>query len=235
VFRCPLRARSGAPVQRLVLEMPDGFDFHAGQYLEVVHHDGRIPLSIASGPRRLPELHLHYRSTPGACEAEWMDELLATDGPLTISGPSGDVWLPEQHHELPLLLIAGGTGIAQVCGILDELADIETRAPVTLLWCVDAAADLYCRTDLAALEQDWLHCEYLVDARRDAANAGLARIAVAAAAAAHPREPLAPAEWVLLAGSPGFVYAACDTMTSAGLDAARIHSDVFAYAPRPVR
>jgi CDP-4-dehydro-6-deoxyglucose reductase len=218
-------------VQRLVLEAPPAFHFAAGQYLEVLHPEGAIPLSIASGPRRLPELHLHYRSTPGVREAAWMDELLESGKPLRIRGPFGNVTAPEDP-DAPLLLIAGGTGISQVCSILDELAITTARAPVTMLWCVDDAAELYCRAELEALDRTWLHAEWVVDPRRDADNAGLRRIAaIAVAPATHGRR----SDWILLGGSPGFVYAALDVLEDSGIDPGHVYSDVFAYAPRPAR
>jgi CDP-4-dehydro-6-deoxyglucose reductase, E3 len=231
---CPVRARSGAPVQRLVIEMPDAFAFRAGQYLEVVHPEGPIPLSIASGPRRLPELHLHYRSTPGVREAAWMDELLAAGNPLNIRGPSGNVCLPDDPAT-PLLLIAGGTGISQVCAMLDELSIVRSRAPVHVLWCADSDDDLYCRMDLEQLRAPWLRIECVADARRDAENAGLRRIAGLGAMTSGHAEADRPAPWTLLAGSPGFVHAACDALAATGVEQARLHSDVFAWAPRPER
>jgi len=36
----------------------------------------------------------------------------------------------------------------------------------------------------------------------------------------------------MLAGSPGFVYAASDILIENGLLQANLHSDIFAYAPR---
>lgn len=218
-------------MQQIVLEMPAAFDFRAGQYLEVIHPDGPIPLSIASGPLRLPELHLHYRSTPGVAEATWLDELLAAGRPLIVRGPSGDVFMPDDPG-IPMLLIAGGTGIAQVCAILDEAGAHESRAPVTVVWCAEADDEFYCRSRLDAIRSPWLHVECIVDARRDAANAGLRRIRELATTA-PARHGAAPAGWILLAGSPGFAYAACDVLAAAGIDESHIHSDVFAYAPRP--
>jgi len=229
-FLCELRARRGAPVQRIVLEMPSGFAFRAGQYLEVVHPEGTIPLSIASGPRRLPELHLHYRSTPGVREAAWMDELLERGGPLAVRGPAGDVMLPDAE-DLPLLLVAGGTGISQVCALIDQLAVQPARASVTVLWCADAAEDLYCRAELDAVRRPWLQFDCIVDARRGPDNAGMVRIAEIAQR--MMADPVATAPWVLLAGSPGFVYAASDALTGAGVAAAHLHADAFAWAPRP--
>jgi CDP-4-dehydro-6-deoxyglucose reductase len=213
--------------------MPPGFAFEAGQYIEVMHPEGAIPLSIASGPRQLPELHLHYRTTPGVAEARWMDELLARARTLDIRGPLGDVRLPTAADAL--LLVAGGTGISQALSMIDELAARPPSYPVSLLWCVDQPSDLYCANDLASLAGNWLDVESAVDASRSTANRGLARLRERArlcklelAQGQSPREP-----WVLLAGSPGFVYEAMDTLLDAGIGRHCLHSDVFAYAPRP--
>jgi CDP-4-dehydro-6-deoxyglucose reductase len=227
-FVCPIRARTGGSVVQLVLEMPADFRFRAGQYLEILHPDGAIPLSIASGPHRLPHLHLHYRSTPGVVEAAWMDTLLAAGTPLLARGPFGNVSAPEDP-DVPMLLIAGGTGISQVRALLDQFVIEPRRAPVTVLWCADAAADLYCRAELETMASARVRIESVVDPRRDPDNAGLRRaveLAVAAAAEAVKRH------WILLGGSPGFVHAVADALTSAGIDPRSLHSDVFAYAPR---
>ena len=232
VFPCRLLALAGMPVQRLTLEMPADFAFEAGQYVEVIHPEGSIPLSIASGPRQLPELHLHYRATPGVAEAHWMDELLASSQTFDIRGPLGDVRLPTATDAL--LLVAGGTGIAQALSMIDELAGRPPSYPVSLLWCVDQQRDLYCASDLAALAADWLDIEYVVDANRTTANRGLARLRERAhlSQLALTQGGRAGEPWVLLAGGPGFVYRAMDRLLDAGIDEHCLHSDVFAYAPR---
>jgi len=46
--------------------------------------------------------------------------------------------------------------------------------------------------------------------------------------AAHLRH----AHQIVLCGSPGFVYAALDTLQAGGVLAEQTRSDVFAYAPR---
>jgi NAD(P)H-flavin reductase len=231
VFVCRISARTGSPVQQLILEMPAGFRFRAGQYLEILHPEGVIPLSIASGPHRLPELHLHYRSMPGVREAVRMDALLAAGEPLQVRGPFGDVSAPDDP-DVALLLIAGGTGISQVRAFLDQLAAEARRAPVTVLWCADTEADLYCRTELAMMAGDGVRIECVADPRRDAANAGLRRATELARAAAASTGARC---WILLGGSPGFVHAAADALADAGIDPHLLHSDVFAYAPRAAR
>jgi len=210
-------------VQRIVLRMPDAFDFRAGQYLEVVHPDGAIPLSIASAPERLPELHLHYRSTPELDDATRMDALLEAGGPLEIRGPGGDVALP-QPLTGPALIAAGGTGIAQAMSFIDEWHFTPPAGAVTLLWCADAETDFYLRDELDALDAPWLERVLIADADRAATNRGLVWL--------RDRAAQLSGSHVVLAGGPGFVYAAFDTLVAAGVDPAQVQSDVFSYAPR---
>lgn len=212
-------------MQRIVLAMPPQFHFAAGQYLLIEHSDGPVPLSIASAPRRLPELHLHYRSTPGAAEASRMDALLAGSDTLTVSGPAGDVTLRDPLHG-PLLLVAGGTGMAQILCLIDELSGRASPPPATVLWCADNDADLYARSDLERLHWQGLDVHTLVDASRARDNRGITWLRREGARFAGPDSQ------VVLAGSPGFVYAACDALTDAGVPPARFRSDVFSYAPR---
>jgi CDP-4-dehydro-6-deoxyglucose reductase, E3 len=223
--RCTARivSRTGTPVQRIVLEMPEWFRFRAGQYLTVEHPGGGIPLSIASAPRRLPILHLHYRSTPGNADAAGLDGLLERGDPLKISGPAGSVSIDAASRS-PILLAAGGTGMAQVFGLLDELSVRPERADVAVLWCADRESDFYLREELAA---SGATVTTIADPARGPDNAGLRWLA---REAGRFRQPCSQ---VVLSGSPAFAYAAADTLTAAGVPEAHLQSDVFAYAPRP--
>lgn len=227
-WTAPIRELHGDPVRRITLQMPSGFNFRPGQYVEILHRDGSIPLSIASAPWRLPALHLHYLSTPGAPEAALMDELLASREPLTVRGPAGEVRLP-QPLTRPLLLVAGGTGIAQALAFVDAFQPSSPAAAVTLVWCVDTPQGLYLRREIEAMAADWLTFVPIVDGRRDADNAALHWLRDNAVAGAGGRQAPGPA---VLAGSPGFVYAALDALIGGGADPDLIQSDVFAYAPR---
>lgn len=219
-----LSSGNGA-TQRIVLEMPPSFSFRAGQYLSVLHAAGAIPLSIASAPWRLPELHLLYRSTPGIPEAEHMDRLLAGGAELTVSAAAGDVGLAKPLTG-PVLLVAGGTGIAQALGLLDDLAAAPPAAPITLLWCANDHREFDLPTGFTGLTAPRLAVERIADPERSARNRGLARLAESARTTAF-------SGGIVLAGSPSFVYAATDVLTDAGADPALLQSDVFSYAPRP--
>ena len=210
------------PVQILTLHLDGAFEFDAGQYLTVVHSDGTaIPLSIASPPELLPQLHLHYRSTPGLAEAVKMDELLKGDR-LQLEGGAGDVRL-SRDDDRPLLLVAGGTGISQALSLALAQTARHPNTSVQMLACADAEADLYF-TDLLPTTPGF-SAELIADSRRDDSNRGLRWLAENAGITASDNR-------VVLSGSPAFVYAATDTLVTAGLNSAQLESDVYAWAPR---
>ncbi len=181
-----------------------------------------MPLSIASAPQRLPEIELHYRSTPGSEQAGALDALLAAASSLQLRGPFGDVKVEPQASQ-PLLLVAGGTGASQALSIVETLSLSGATAPVTLLACADSEADFYFRNRLASTPHPRLQTHLVVDKRRNADNAGLGWLRARA-----PSET----ERIILCGSPAFVYAAADALTAGGCEEAQLESDVFAYAPR---
>jgi CDP-4-dehydro-6-deoxyglucose reductase len=211
-------------LQEIVLNVSAEFAFRAGQYLEIeLADDDRIPLSIASSPHRLPQLHLHYRSTPGLAEARLFNELLTEGGALAIHGPFGTACLPTPLRA-PLLIIAGGTGGGQALGLLDALLAKPPPQPVSLLWCADRSEELYRRGWLESLDREWLTSKCIADARRDVTNRGLVWL--------RDRAPTLANHHIILSGSPGFVYSAVDVLLPAGVLLEQMASDVLAYAPR---
>ncbi len=228
-MRARIVRRTGGAVQEIVLHVEPTFDFAAGQYLEILLPDGaRIPLSIASGPWRLPKVHLHYRSTAGITEAALFDQLLETSETLDVAGPFGDVTL-KMPLAGPILIAAGGTGASQALGMIDELAGPQPRQgvsfEVSFLWCADQASDHYRRDWLASLDAEWLQTTLIADPRRDRDNQGLAWLRSQSARLQNHR--------IYLCGGPQFVYAAADELEAGGVPRGQLAADAFSYAPRP--
>jgi CDP-4-dehydro-6-deoxyglucose reductase, E3 len=217
-------ARPAEDIRQIEFHLENDFDFEAGQYLNVCHPTGLvIPFSIASAPEHLPRLSIHFRPLPGAPDAQAMLDLLATEGPFELDGPFGDVKI-HGATDTPLCLVAGGTGVSQCHAIVDHLGFCRQAERVRLLWSVSTPSHLY---DLAFFEgaraqHDWFELDVALDApgETNGAVAHIRRCGV-------PPEPV-----IILAGSPGFVYAVVDAIAAGGGDPARLRSDVFAYAPR---
>jgi CDP-4-dehydro-6-deoxyglucose reductase, E3 len=216
---------SGVRLVTLTLAAP--FPFLAGQYLNVVHPGGaRIPMSIASPPDRLPQLELHFRPLPGVPDAALMNELLAewpdTSRELQLDGPFGEVCF-DGPCDKDVLLIAGGSGIAQCLSIIEHLRAAGQTHRVRLVWSVTHASQLY--RDAALRDfADWLDYVAVVD------SPGGENGAIRWLRREIPRR----AGRVVVSGGPGFVYAVADALNELTEDPAdtSIESDVFSYAPR---
>jgi CDP-4-dehydro-6-deoxyglucose reductase/3-phenylpropionate/trans-cinnamate dioxygenase ferredoxin reductase subunit len=209
-----------AGTQRIHLRLTGEYSFQAGQYLTVLHPDGTsIPLSIASAPHRLPDLTLHYRSTPNLAEAVAMDSLLPT-GTLTLSAAAGDVICPDP--DIALLLVAGGSGVAQAFSCVEQRSAEPHKHPgsTTLVWCADDAEDLY---DLDYLTGSGTEVISIVDARRTPENEGMVWLAEHA-------EDFSAYE-IIIAGSPAFVRAVTEVLTQNGISRDQLRADAYSYAP----
>lgn len=147
-------ADAAADVRRLIIELDRPLAFNPGQYVQLSVPSGPArPYSIASAPAAAqgehPAVELHVRRLPGGvATAGWIFAGLAPGERVGLSGPYGQFSFRPARPE-PVLLLAGGTGLAPMKGILSHLAGAGTTArSVTLYHGARTVADLY--------EHDWL-------------------------------------------------------------------------------
>ncbi|MFT3660276.1 MAG: FAD-binding oxidoreductase [Gordonia sp. (in: high G+C Gram-positive bacteria)] len=143
--------------------------FHAGQYLET-----RIPqwphawrdLSPAIPPNENGELEFHVRAVPGGNVSM---SIVKETAP-------GDVWTFAQSHgvlqvepDRPVLMVAGGSGLAPLRAILLEMARRADSPPTHLFYGARFPAELY---DLAVLcelaaTNPWLRVTGVIEEKSD--------------------------------------------------------------------
>lgn len=218
----------GGDVWRIRLRPPAGkpLRYHAGQYLLLERPDEQASaFSIASeeGEDRLIELHILVRE-----HSAWtLVEHIRRERMARVKIPFGDSHLADLPDR-PLVMIAAGTGLAQMQSMIQHSIRIGFKHPIHLYWGVRSAADFY----QAPYWQQWqaepniyLH-KVVSDDPGWSGRQGLLPEAVC--------EDLSDLERYefYVSGSPGMVYATLDALTSAGMPAQQMHSDVFAYAPR---
>lgn len=211
---------SGFPVRRIRLHINQPYEFNSGQHLNIVAPDGSlIPMSIASAPERLPELELHYRPVAGAAEAEVLNKLLE-EKKLNITPAQGKVRSGEPFEDL--FIVAGGSGAAQAFSCAEHRAAVNASGNTVVLWCADALQDVYEQEALRAITNVELHV--CIDDRRTPENEGMVWLGNNAKRFVNA--------YVLIAGSPGFVYTVTDLLVAAGFNQQQLHADAYEYAPR---
>jgi CDP-4-dehydro-6-deoxyglucose reductase len=219
----------GGDVFRLRLRAPAGKlpRYHAGQYLLLERESGDFSaFSLASAPAggRVLELHVLAREQSAI-------DLLArvrSSGFARVQLPFGDTHLAELPDG-PLVLIAAGTGMAQMQSLIEHCRAEGFAHPVHLYWGVRRPDDFY-------EVEHW-------DEWQGMANLQLHKVVSEACgwegrcgmlheAVCEDFTDLKPLH-VYASGSPAMVYGTLDALVEAGMDARQMRADVFAYAPRP--
>jgi ferredoxin-NADP reductase len=139
-------------VRSLVLDVPGWPGHSAGQHLDVrlTAEDGyqaERSYSVASAPA-MPQVTLTVeRLDDGEVSPYLTDEVRPGDA-LEVRGPIGGwfTWRPREGG--PLLLVAGGSGIAPLMAMIRQRAAVRSPVPVYLLYSSRAYEELIFRQEL---------------------------------------------------------------------------------------
>lgn len=215
VWRVGLRAPAGKPPR-----------YHAGQYMMIERENGeKSAFSMASAPHSGRDLELHVLVREASAQS--LIEQLQRNRIVHIEMPYGDAHLAELP-EGPLVLIAAGTGMAQMHSLIEHCRAKGFKHPVHLYWGVRRPEDFY---ELPHWDE-WkqlpnLHLHKVVsDVCGWEGRCGMLHEAVC-----DDISDLSSV-YVYGSGSPAMIYATLDALVSAGMDAHQMRADVFAYAPR---
>jgi len=160
----------------LTVETPDRdrLAFLPGQYVNLaVPGTGETRSYSFSNAPDDKELTFLVKITPGGLMSEHLTTAAAVGDEVTFTGPLGSFFLRET--ERPVLLLAGGTGLAPILSILRTLRAQGSQRPVHLVYGVTTDADL---VELDTLEElaaqmpslTWDHC--VADPQSTARNKG---------------------------------------------------------------
>ncbi|WP_017939046.1 benzoate 1,2-dioxygenase electron transfer component BenC [Zestomonas thermotolerans] len=115
--------------------------FLPGQYvnLRVPGSDQTRAYSFSSLPRD-GEVSFLIRNVPGGLMSTFLTSLAKAGDSMTLSGPLGSFYLREIKR--PLLLLAGGTGLAPFTAMLEKIAEEGSAYPLHLIYGVTNDLDL---------------------------------------------------------------------------------------------
>ncbi|GGO87786.1 hypothetical protein GCM10011348_41770 [Marinobacterium nitratireducens] len=227
-------------VYRVRLHLPaagtEAVNFHAGQYLDLFLPDGRkASFSIASAPDQGRDLELHIRRMPDSEMSCAVMDYLQHNKTVELELPKGNCWLDASGlaPESRLVFAAASTGFSQIKSMVEHLLANQVMNHIRIYWGARDARDLY----HLALPEQWarehanVHFVPVVS-EPELSPDWIGRTGVLPQAILEDLDHFEDTQ-IYASGSPAMVYALLDACEAHGMVESQLHSDVFAYAPRP--
>jgi len=220
-FQCQIKsvAELQAHVYRVVLEQPAGKlkEFFAGQYLAFAlpNREDDTYFSIASAPGHR-EIELHIQADPHLEKAVETVEFLRTNPSVTVKLPFGKACLPSVP-ESPVLLLAAGTGFAQMKSMIEYLLENGFDKELSLYWTARKESDLYAVDWLDALSTKHTNFQAQLIVADQQEQETTQHHSLLADAVLEGHSDL-KGYLAFVAGSPRMVYSSMDALEAAGLE-----------------
>lgn len=218
----------------LVLRV-DGWPGHLpGQHVDIrlTAADGyraERAYSIA-GPVEADRLEVTVQRVPDGEVSPYLGEVFAPGDPVEIRGPVGGwfVWRPDATTTVPVLLVAGGSGIVPLMAMIRARRQAGSRVPFRLIYSARTPADLIYADELRRRTRDdrGLDVAYVYTREAPPEWRGTPhRIAVGDLTRDGWPAELQPQCFVC--GPTGFVETVADLLTALGHEPRRIRTERF--------
>ncbi|WP_406724966.1 benzoate 1,2-dioxygenase electron transfer component BenC [Streptomyces sp. GD-15H] len=204
----------------------DALAFLPGQYVNIAvpGTDQARSYSFSSGPAQ-KQLSFLVRTVPGGAMSGYLTERVRAGDRVEFTGPMGSFYLRETVR--PALLLAGGTGLAPLLSMLEQLAQQPPAHPVHLLYGVTTDQDLVhldTLEDYAEVIPGFTFDHCVADAASTARNKGFVT-GLIDSSTLHGGDVD-----VYLCGPPAMVEAVRGHITALGVTPASFHYEKFTPA-----
>ena len=221
-------------ITELRIQLDAGLDYKAGQFANLSLApllDVARSYSFASPAQPDAQVRFFVRKVPGGALSTLIDERSVVGERINIDGPHGDFWL--RAADAPLMLVAGGSGLAPVLALLQDAAQRGVRRSVTLLFGAQQQRDLYALNEIEALADRWHGLFTFVPVLSAAQDDG-AWHGARGMVDQHIAPLLQAGSHAYLCGPPAMVDACAATLLRCGLTPDQIHADRFTNNGRNV-
>lgn len=214
-------------VVELTVRLPKSavFSFRAGQYvrLRVPGTDEWRSYSMASGERHKRRLVFTIRVLPAGAMSDYLRHEAVVGQQLEMEGPMGSFGLDDESG--PVLMIAGGTGLAPMLSMLESLQTERSRGSIRLVFGCAREADLFHLDEIDARQSFMPNLQARVVVDEPGARSGLL---VGNPVSVLTAEDVAdPATSAYLCGPPAMLDAARERLQQLGMSRERIHAEHF--------
>ncbi|MGV9710902.1 benzoate 1,2-dioxygenase electron transfer component BenC [Gordonia sp. NPDC003424] len=180
--------------------------------------------SFANGPHE-EQLVFLVKLTTGGAMSTYLTERAHKGESITFTGPHGSFFLREATR--PVMLLAGGTGLAPILSMLRKLHDDNSRRKVHLIYGVSTDTDLVALDEIEYFARElpgfsWNHC--VSDPNSTAANKGYVMSLI------EPRHLYDGDVAIYLCGPPPMVESVRKHVADAGIEPTGFYYEKFALA-----
>lgn len=227
------QSRVTRDITRLTVQLDAPFAYRGGQSAELgaaALPEVRRSYSFATAPDGRGQVVFFVRRVPGGKLSSLVHDQDLAGQAVVLEGPAGDFWL--RPSEAPLLLVAGGSGLAPILALLDEAASQGCRRSTTLLFGARTEGDLYALEEIEQVRRRWGGSFRFVPVLSEGTRGdgwggerGLVTDLVPSL--------VEPEAACYLCGPPGMLDAALRRLEAAGVDRERIFMDRFVATTAP--
>ena len=145
----------------LKLRQPDFMRFNAGQYVEinVPGTEAWRAFSMANSPSDSDRVVLMVKLIAGGAVSSYLRDRAQPGDPINVRGPYGQFSVA--LGSAPIIMIAGGSGMAPIMSMLSWLAEQQTTRPIRFYFGARAVRDLFLVDELAELAQRLPDFQYI--------------------------------------------------------------------------
>jgi p-cymene methyl-monooxygenase electron transfer component len=224
-------------IVKMIVEADRPVKFVAGQYATFrtpeMHGRGRN-YSFAEAPNRAGSKRLVFfvRKVPGGRFTEALFGGKLNEQTLAVEAPHGSFRL--RPGETDMVCVAGGSGLAPLISVLEDMRKRRVRRRCTLLFGARTQADLYALDQIDSLRSSWLEpfsFTPVLSHEPPDSNWKGARGWVTDHVAATAADTAWAAAEGYMCGPPPMIDAGISKLTELGMPLERIHFDKFTDGP----
>ncbi|KWX21342.1 oxidoreductase [Mycolicibacterium wolinskyi] len=220
--------RLSPTIVRFAVEIPNRSElaFLPGQYVNVAvpGTDVHRSYSFANAPHE-PRLTFLVKLTEGGAMSDYLSRRAAVGDTLTFTGPNGSFFLREAKR--PVLMLAGGTGLAPILSMLRKMAADGSCRKAHLIYGAKTDDDVVALDELREIASQvpgftWDHC--VSDPQTRAANQGRVMTLI------EPAQLYDGDVAIYLCGPPAMVESVRKHVAATGIEPTGFYYEKFALA-----
>jgi ferredoxin-NADP reductase len=220
-------------VRSFTLSLPSWPGHRPGQHvdLRLTADDGysvERSYSIASEPERAPDVDITVERLDDGEVSPFLHDVVVPGDRLEVRGPIGGYFVWDRSLDGPLLLVAGGSGVAPLMAMLRHRARGNRHAPARLLLSSRHAEEIIYRAELDELagRRDGLEVFHTLTRSQPEGWTGYAR-RIDERMLAEVAEPLGEQPRTYICGPTALVENAANALVRLGVAADRIRTERF--------